>query len=119
MPLTGETLDARSSFIAALLQNATPLLPWSTGWHTGYRRIVKHVPRADLDKDVAELAKCLAEKSPMALKAVKEAWYYSWDSPPEVTFEISNLISDRTSANTAADRVWNNSSRNSFVRSRA
>ena len=35
--------------------------------------ISKAVPRAELDKEVAELAKCLAEKSPMALKAVKEA----------------------------------------------
>ena len=58
--------------------------------------ISKAVPRAELDKEVAELAKCLAEKSPMALKAVKEAWYYSWYSPPDVAFEISNLISPRT-----------------------
>jgi feruloyl-CoA hydratase/lyase len=58
--------------------------------------ISRVVPRADLDKEVVELAKCLAEKSPMALKAVKEAWYYSWYSPPDVAFEISNLISDRT-----------------------
>jgi trans-feruloyl-CoA hydratase/vanillin synthase len=54
------------------------------------------VPRAELDKEVAETAKCLAEKSPMALKAVKEAWYYSSYSTPEVAFEISNLISQRT-----------------------
>jgi hypothetical protein len=27
---------------------------------------------------------------------VKEAWYYSWYSSPEVAFEISNLISQRT-----------------------
>ena len=54
------------------------------------------VPRSELDKEVAELAKCLAEKSPMALKAVKEAWYYSWYSPPDVAFELSNLISQRT-----------------------
>jgi len=58
--------------------------------------ISRVVPRADLDNEVAELAKCLAEKSPMALKAVKEAWYYSRYSPPDVAFEISNLISDRT-----------------------
>ena len=58
--------------------------------------ISRVVPRAELDKEVAELAKCLAEKSPMALKAVKEAWYYSWYSPPDVAFEISNLISQRT-----------------------
>lgn len=32
----------------------------------------------------------------MAVKAVKEAWYYSWYSPPDVAFEISNLISGRT-----------------------
>ena len=30
------------------------------------------------------------------LKAVKEAWYYSWYSPPDVAYEISNLISQRT-----------------------
>ena len=58
--------------------------------------ISKVVPRAELDREVAELAKCLAEKSPLALKAVKEAWYYSWYSSPDVAFEISNLISDRT-----------------------
>ena len=58
--------------------------------------ISRVVPRADLDKEVGELAKCLAEKSPPALKAVKEAWYYSSYSPPDVAFEISNLISDRT-----------------------
>ncbi len=58
--------------------------------------ISRVVPRADLDNEVAELAKCLAEKSPMALTAVKEAWYYSWYSPPDVAFEISNLISERT-----------------------
>jgi feruloyl-CoA hydratase/lyase len=58
--------------------------------------ISKVVPRAELDREVAELAKCLAEKSPMALKAVKEAWYYSWYSSPDVAFEISSLISDRT-----------------------
>ena len=58
--------------------------------------ISRVVPRAELDKEVAELAKCLAEKSPNALRAVKEAWYYSWYSPPDVAFEISNLISQRT-----------------------
>ena len=54
------------------------------------------VPRAALDETVAETAKCLAEKSPLALKAVKEAWYYSCYSSPDVAFEISNLISQRT-----------------------
>ena len=58
--------------------------------------ITKAVPRAQLDQEVAELAKCLAEKSPLALKAVKEAWYYSSYSAPDVAFEISNLISQRT-----------------------
>jgi hypothetical protein len=32
----------------------------------------------------------------MALKAVKEAWYYSSYSTQDVTYEISNLISQRT-----------------------
>ena len=54
------------------------------------------VPRADLDKAVEETAKCLAEKSPKALKAVKEAWYFSSYAAPDVAFEISNLISQRT-----------------------
>jgi trans-feruloyl-CoA hydratase/vanillin synthase len=54
------------------------------------------LPRADLDREVAELAHCLAEKSPVALKAVKEAWYYSSYSAPDVAYEISNLISQRT-----------------------
>jgi trans-feruloyl-CoA hydratase/vanillin synthase len=58
--------------------------------------ISRAVPRAELDTEVAELAKCLAEKSPMALKAVKEAWYFSWYSAPDVAYEISNLISQRT-----------------------
>ncbi len=58
--------------------------------------ISKVVPRAELDKEVADVAKCLAEKSPMALKAVKEAWYYSSYSTPDVAYEISNLISQRT-----------------------
>jgi trans-feruloyl-CoA hydratase/vanillin synthase len=58
--------------------------------------ISKVVPRADLDKEVAEVAGCLAEKSPMALKAVKEAWYYSSYSTPDVAYEVSNLISQRT-----------------------
>lgn len=58
--------------------------------------ITKVVPRAELDKEVTETANCLAEKSPMALKAVKEAWYYSSYSTPEVAYELSNLISQRT-----------------------
>jgi feruloyl-CoA hydratase/lyase len=58
--------------------------------------ISKAVPRAELDREVAELAKCLAEKSPMALKAVKEAWYYSSYATPDVAYEVSNLISQRT-----------------------
>jgi enoyl-CoA hydratase/carnithine racemase len=58
--------------------------------------ISKVVGRTELDGEVAELANCLAAKSPSALKAVKEAWYYSWYSPPNVAFEISNLISQRT-----------------------
>jgi hypothetical protein len=36
------------------------------------------------------------EKSPAALKAVKEAWYYSSYSTQDVAYEISNLISQRT-----------------------
>ena len=58
--------------------------------------ISKAVPNPELDRAVAELAQCLAEKSPLALKAVKEAWHYSSYAPPDVAYEISNLISQRT-----------------------
>src|SRR5918995_3006975 len=58
--------------------------------------ISRVVPRADLDEEVAEYRKCAAPKSPGALKGVKEAGLYSSYSPPDVAFEISNLISDRT-----------------------
>jgi trans-feruloyl-CoA hydratase/vanillin synthase len=58
--------------------------------------ISKVVPRADLDREVTRVAQSLAEKSPMALKAVKEAWYYSSYAAPEVGYEVSNLISQRT-----------------------
>jgi enoyl-CoA hydratase/carnithine racemase len=54
------------------------------------------VPRVDLDREVAALAQSLAEKSPLGLKAVKEAWYYSSYAAPDVAYEISNLISQRT-----------------------
>ena len=54
------------------------------------------LPRVDLDRDVAALAQSLAEKSPLGLKAVKEAWYYSSYAAPDVAYEISNLISQRT-----------------------
>jgi enoyl-CoA hydratase/carnithine racemase len=54
------------------------------------------VPRANLDNEVARVAQRLAEKSPPALKAVKEAWYYSSYASPDVAYEISNLISQRT-----------------------
>jgi trans-feruloyl-CoA hydratase/vanillin synthase len=57
--------------------------------------ISKAVPRADLDKEVGEFAKCLAEKSPLALKAVKEAWYLSTATAAETGFAISNFISQR------------------------
>jgi enoyl-CoA hydratase/carnithine racemase len=58
--------------------------------------ISKVVACADLDREVTRIAKCLVEKSPMALKAVKEAWYYSSYASPDVAYEISNLISQRT-----------------------
>ena len=58
--------------------------------------ITKAVPRAELDTEVAEVAKSLLEKDPSALRAVKEAWYYTFYSDPEVGYELSGLISDRT-----------------------
>jgi len=57
--------------------------------------ISKAVPRAELDNEVMEYAKCLAEKSPLALKAVKEAWYLSTCTAPEASLAISNFISQR------------------------
>lgn len=58
--------------------------------------ITMALPRQDLDREVTALARTLAEKSPVALKAVKEAWYYSSYAAPDVAYEISNLISQRT-----------------------
>jgi trans-feruloyl-CoA hydratase/vanillin synthase len=57
--------------------------------------ISRAVPRADLDYEVMEFARCLAEKSPLALKAVKEAWYYSTCSSSDASLAISNFISQR------------------------
>jgi trans-feruloyl-CoA hydratase/vanillin synthase len=57
--------------------------------------ISKVVPRAVLDSEVKETARCLAAKNPIGLKAVKEAWYYSSYAAPDVGYEISNLISAR------------------------
>lgn len=57
--------------------------------------ISKAVPRNELDQEVSEYAKCLAEKSPLALKAVKEAWYLSTCTAPEASLAISNFISQR------------------------
>ena len=57
--------------------------------------ISKTVPRAQLDNEVNEFAGCLAEKSPLALKAVKEAWHLSTCTAPEASLAISNFISQR------------------------
>jgi len=57
--------------------------------------ISKAVPRKELDQEVSEYAKCLAEKSPLALKAVKESWYLSTCTAPEASLAISNFISQR------------------------
>ncbi|MGH7888434.1 MAG: enoyl-CoA hydratase-related protein, partial [Candidatus Binatia bacterium] len=57
--------------------------------------ISKAVPRADLDNEVMEFAKCLAEKSALALRAVKESWYLSTATAPEASLAISNFISQR------------------------
>ena len=58
--------------------------------------ISKAVPKSELNREVAELALSLREKSPLGLKAVKEAWYYSSYAAPDVAYEISNLISQLT-----------------------
>ncbi len=57
--------------------------------------ISRMVPRTELDNEVNEFANCLAEKSPRALRAVKEAWYTSMKASPDVGFTISNFISER------------------------
>ncbi len=57
--------------------------------------ITKAVPRAELEKETKEIVNNLLEKDPIALKAVKEAWYYTFYSPPDVAYEISGLISQR------------------------
>ena len=57
--------------------------------------ISRVVPRAELDNEVNEFAKCLAEKSSLALKAVKESWYLSTCSPADASFAISNFISQK------------------------
>ena len=53
------------------------------------------MPGAELDNEVNEFAKGLAEKSSRALGAVKEAWYTSMKASPDVGFLISNFISER------------------------
>lgn len=57
--------------------------------------ITRAVPRADLEKETLAIARDLLEKDPVALKAVKEAWYYTFYAPPEAAYEISGLISER------------------------
>jgi trans-feruloyl-CoA hydratase/vanillin synthase len=57
--------------------------------------ISRVVPHAELDKEVNEFANCLAEKSVLALKAVKESWYLSTCSAADASFAISNFISQR------------------------
>jgi trans-feruloyl-CoA hydratase/vanillin synthase len=57
--------------------------------------ITKAVPRADLETETLAIAQTLLEKDPVALKAVKDAWYYTFYSAPEVAYEISVLLSQR------------------------
>jgi trans-feruloyl-CoA hydratase/vanillin synthase len=57
--------------------------------------ITKAVPRSELEKETKEIADNLLQKDPVALRAVKEAWYYTFYSGPDVSYELSNLISDR------------------------
>src|SRR5262245_5484292 len=57
--------------------------------------ITKAVPRSELDKETMAIANNLLEKDPLALRAVKEAWYYTFYSDPDVSYELSNLITDR------------------------
>lgn len=60
--------------------------------------ITKAVPAADLEKETLAVAKNLLEKDPVALKAIKEAWYYTFYSTPDVAYEISGLLSQRVTA---------------------
>jgi trans-feruloyl-CoA hydratase/vanillin synthase len=60
--------------------------------------ITKAVPRADLDKEVMDIANNLKEKAPSALNAVKEAWYYTFYSNPDVDYETTDLASYKAQA---------------------
>ncbi|MDP6560314.1 MAG: enoyl-CoA hydratase-related protein [Candidatus Binatia bacterium] len=57
--------------------------------------ITKVVPHADLDKETSAIVNNLLQKDSIALKAVKEAWYYTFYSNPDVAYEISTLVSER------------------------
>ncbi len=57
--------------------------------------VSRAVPRSELDREVSEYAACLAEKSPLALKAVKQAWYLSTGTAPEAGAAISNFIAQQ------------------------
>jgi trans-feruloyl-CoA hydratase/vanillin synthase len=57
--------------------------------------ITKAVPRSELQRATMEIVKNLLGKDPVALRAVKEAWYYTFYSEPDVAYEISGLISER------------------------
>ncbi len=60
--------------------------------------ITKAVASADLEKETLAVAKNLLEKDPVALRAIKEAWYYTFYSGPDVAYEISGLLSQRVTA---------------------
>jgi trans-feruloyl-CoA hydratase/vanillin synthase len=53
------------------------------------------VARAELDKVTREVADNLLAKDPIALRAVKEAWYCSVGTDDDVAYEISGMISER------------------------
>jgi trans-feruloyl-CoA hydratase/vanillin synthase len=57
--------------------------------------ITRAVPRSDLEKETREIADNLLQKDPVGLRAVKEAWYYTFYSGPDVSYELSNLIAGR------------------------
>ena len=57
--------------------------------------VTKAVPRSQLENETRKIAQNLVQKDARALKAVKEAWYHTFYSNPDVAYEIASLIFER------------------------
>lgn len=89
-PVLAERLDAKHGLYYAL---SGKVMSGKEAERIGL--VSRAVPRADLDREVSDFAHGLVEKSPAALRAVKEAWYYSAGASLDAGVAISNLISQR------------------------